>query len=85
MSDLPNECCGRCRFWFMYGQPQHVNLDRWTNGKCERYPPPPRTGVEVIDVKGRQVLEVMQERPTVSASDWCGEFQKGPGRNGGAE
>jgi len=83
-SEFPNECCGRCRFWFMFGQVQHTQLAEFTNGECQRHPPVGRMWTP-IGPGGQQSVEVMQDRPTVLASDWCGEFERGPGRNGGAE
>lgn len=52
--------CGRCIFWF--------------GGICRRYPP------VVVPTPNDNQLPViyapMEWRPSVLASDWCGEFRR---------
>ncbi len=68
MSEIPGDCCGKCRFL----KPDMGDLRR---GICRRYPP------GVVPAQTAQGIVPIGFHPVCSASDWCGEFSPRPGLN----
>jgi hypothetical protein len=71
-SNLPAECCGKCRF--SRGKLTHKELQLGTV-KCHRFPPQV-TGI-MMGMHPRQGPQMASHAdiPMCSISDWCGEFQ----------
>lgn len=66
--DVPGQCCGNCRFWWGFEDPNDEERETYPEGTCQRYPPS-------LNLDDDTNGPLARYHPETNSSEWCGEHQ----------